>query len=184
MGNTISSNFSLLRRYVEHEGGERSWHSVWSQMEAGEQHEFNRISKAAWGHYPLFFRLIELGAAATGVGGAEFARRFAAYQVQHDIPLLVQTAIKFGKPGLLLLEAGQIWKRYNDSGKLEVYDVLPNSVRTRLTDVDQGGPFLCETLMGFFQRGIELAGRKNVVSKHPSCLYRGDQQCEFYVHWD
>ena len=183
MGNTISANFTLLRKFIEYEHGPAAWQFTLSRLSKGEHGEYNRIISAAWGAYPLFFELLELGAEATGVNQEDFARRFGAYQVQHDIPLLVQAAIKFGKPGLLLLEAGQIWKRYYDSGHLEIHEALPNSARARLTDVDQGGPFLCVILMGFFHRGIELAGRKNVVAEHASCVYRGDDRCEFFVRW-
>ncbi len=184
MGNTVSSNFTLLRRFVEHEGGPAAWQKVWAGITADERDQYQRIAGATWGPYPLFFRLLEEGAAALGCDGPSLARRYGAYQVQHDVPLLLRTAIRFGGPGLLVMEAGSLWKRYHDSGVLEVYDVLPGSARARLSGIDGGGPLLCSLLQGFSARGVELAGGRNVADEHTSCIYRGDAECLFHVHWD
>ncbi len=184
MGNTSSQNFQLIKRLVEQEGGERGWQAVWQQLTEAEQRGFHQAVRGGWGGYPLFFKLLELGAGLTGADPSGYARQFGAYQVQHDIPLLVQSAIKFGGPGLLVMEAGHLWRRYHDTGRLEVYEMLPDSAWARLQDVDGGGPLLCALLQGFATRGVELSGQKHVSAEHPICIYRGGNQCLFHVHWD
>jgi hypothetical protein len=184
VGNTSAQNFRLLRQMIENQGGGRDWLAVWQRLSPGDRQQFDRATAGGWGSYQLFFRLIELGAGQTGADPLDYARQFAMFQVQHYIPRLLKAAIRIGGHGLLIMEAGSIWKRYHDSGTLELYEMLPTSVRARLLGVDGGGPILCAILQGFSQRGLELTGKRNVTCEHPCCLYRGENQCLFHARWD
>ena len=72
---------------------------------------------------------------------------------------------------------------YYDSGEMQVVKTGPKEASVRLVGFDQPSPALCDRLMGWMERVIELAGGTEVSMQHPRCMARYDKFCVYEASW-
>ena len=183
-GKTIGSSILLIKTFIGQQSTVELWDTILARFDAEDREEFSRLTPAGWGSYRLFDSLLRHGAAAVHADPAVFADAFGAFQVEHDTAFLYKMALKFGGPGLMVLETDQLWRRYHNTGHLKVYEMLRNSAKARVADLSGGSPLLCVVVGGFIRKGLELAGASNVAMSHERCVHRGDANCEYIVNWN
>jgi hypothetical protein len=86
-------------------------------------------------------------------------------------------------PPALLSKAGQMWKTLYNRGELQVKKPDDHSGRIRLVDFpsELAG---CARITGWIEGMAILTGAKNISVKQIACYARGDEACEWEVHWD
>lgn len=183
MGQTTAKSLLLLRKYAEDGAAAGGFRQVYDRLTPEERQRFDRLRPEDWVDYGFYFRLLELASATAGRDAQEFAEGFGLYQADHDTKLLHRTAMRLGGPGIMIMEADQIWHRYHDTGHLKIFDVLPTAARARVEGLEGGGPLLCAVLLGFITAGLRLCGVKEVRVQHEPCRFRGGAACEYSATW-
>jgi predicted hydrocarbon binding protein len=183
MGNTTAKSASLIGTFIREEFPSVDFQKVLKRLSREEQSLFKAMTADQWISYGLYFNMLQAGADEARCDPHDFCQRFGSFQVKHDTEFIYKMAIKFGGPGLMVLEANQIWKRYHDTGRFYVFDILPKSVKARIENIEGGGPLLCSVVLGFVKSGLELSGSKDVRVDHNKCIYRGDGFCEYFAKW-
>lgn len=183
MGKTTANSIILLQKFSEERisGGFRR---VAEALNKEDRKRIEDIKPEDWVEYDLYFRLLEIIANIIGQDVKALATDFGIYQAEHDTKLLHRMALKLGGPGIMIMEADQIWRRYHDTGHLKVYEVLPHSAQAVVEGLEGGGEILCWVIRGFIIAGLRLSGAKQVRVEHDRCLYRGDDGCHYYGQWE
>lgn len=183
MGQTTAKSLLLIRKYSDHGAVPGGFPGVYQRLSAEERLRLDRLRPEDWVDYGFYFRLLETGAAAAGCDPLQFAEGFGIYQAENDTKLLHRTAMRLGGPGIMIMEADQIWHRYHDTGHLKIFGVLPTAARARVEGLEGGGPLLCAVLQGFITAGLRLTGAKEVRVQHGQCRFRGGAACEYSATW-
>lgn len=79
--------------------------------------------------------------------------------------------------------APAFWKRYCDTGELEVIDVKPGDFTVRLIGFPEIDPAHCQMIKGWIHGLGDGTGAKNVEVEMVSCIHRGDSSCEYRGRW-
>lgn len=148
-----------------------------------ERKRVEAIQPEGWVDYEIYFRLLEAISAIIGRDVRDLAVDFGIYQAEHETKLLHRMALKLGGPGIMVMEADQIWRRYHDTGHLRIYDVLPASASAEVVGLEGGGEILCQVVKGFILAGLRLSGAKEVEVEHTLCRFRGDDVCRYEGKW-
>ncbi len=183
MGQTTAKSLLLIRKYADDGAVAGGFRLVYERLSPEERQRFDHLKPEDWVDYGFYFRLLERGAAAAERDVLQFAEGFGVYQADHDTKLLHRTAMRLGGPGIMIMEADQIWHRYHDTGHLRIFGVLPTAARARVEGLEGGGPLLCAVLQGFITAGLRLTGVKEVRVQHEQCRFRGEAACEYSATW-
>jgi hypothetical protein len=183
MGRTTAKSLLLIKKFADEGAIEGGFRRACERLPSEDRLRINRLRPEDWVDYGFYFRILEAGAAAAGRDPLRFAEEYGIYQAEHDTKLLHRTAMRLGGPGIMIMEADQIWHRYHDTGHLKIYDVLPTSAKARVEELEGGGPLLCAVLQGFITTGLRLTGARDVFVAHSLCRFRGDPGCEYTGNW-
>ncbi|MDI6739563.1 MAG: hypothetical protein QME74_04275 [Candidatus Edwardsbacteria bacterium] len=184
MGQTTAKNIPVLKDFIANKASNVGLKKALGQLNLEDRKRVENLSPDGWVPYELFFKFLKAGAAATGSEVHRFCEEFGAFQVEHDLPFIYRAAIKFGGPGLMIMEADQLWKRYHNTGHLKTFDILKNSGKARIEGHESGSPLLCSVVLGFIRHGLILAGAKDLTIEHSRCNFRGDDVCEYTAKWN
>ena len=183
MGKTTAKSFLLVRKFIDERTNGTGFRRVYNQLTKDEKRQFDSLRPEDWVEYGLYFRLLVLGAQAADAEVLKFCEEFGIYQAEHDTKLLHRTAMRLGGPGVMIMEADQIWRRYHDTGHLRISNILPNQSTARIEEMEGGGVPLCAVLMGFIGKALMLCGVKDLKMVHNKCRFRGDDVCEYNGNW-
>ncbi len=183
MGQTTARSLLCIKTFLKEKYPEIDHSKVLKRLSAADQESFKALAEDHWVPYDLYFNLLAAGAAEASCEVHQFCQEFGAFQVKHDTEFIYKMAIKFGGPGLMVMEANQIWKRYHDTGRFYVFDILAKSAKARIENIEGGGPMLCSVILGFIKAGLELSGAKDFSVEHNRCRNRGDALCEYITRW-
>lgn len=91
---------------------------------------------------------------------------------------------KVADPSYIIKKASQVYQTYYSSGVMTTEEISAGKALLCLKEVDQPDIHLCERLLGWMERTLELSGAKKVIMSHPKCRTRGDDRCEFLGTWE
>ena len=91
--------------------------------------------------------------------------------------------VRPGNPHHLLGCAPQIYKQYYDKGHRTYEQLSPKSGVLRTFDAEDVTANDCLTVVGWYERAIEMCGGRDVHVKETMCRARGDDHCEYHCTW-
>ena len=91
--------------------------------------------------------------------------------------------VRNGDPHHLLSCAPQIYKQYYDKGNRTYEQLSPTSGVLRTFEAENVTANDCLTVIGWYERAIELSGGSDVRIKETLCRARGDDHCEYVCSW-
>lgn len=106
---------------------------------------------------------------------------------RHSADLILKTIYggfyERGNPRYLFDRAQSIWDQYYSSGRVDAQ--MTGSLRVQFSIRDFADPrrSVCQTVRGWMERSIELAGGVDVRVMERSCAARGDEACVFDGIW-
>jgi uncharacterized protein (TIGR02265 family) len=91
--------------------------------------------------------------------------------------------VRRGNPHHLLSCAPQIYKQYYDKGNRTYEQTSATSGVLKTFDAENVTANDCLTVVGWYERAIELCGGSAVRVKETLCRSRGDDHCEYHCSW-
>ncbi len=91
--------------------------------------------------------------------------------------------VQAGDPHHLLSFTEAIYGYYYSAGKRTCLKTGPQSAVLTTEGAADVTPGDCLTVVGWYQRGLELSGASAVRVDHPVCKARGDARCEYHCSW-
>ena len=136
--------------------------------------------------YP-FALLVGLGRSAArryGGGLTQFHRELGRASADYAMTTVYKIFFKLGSPQFVVSRAARVWRTYYDSGEMHAVTAEPGHAVIDLSGFADPVPDLCERLIGWMSRSVELAGGRDLRSAHSLCVLRGDAVCRFEGWWD
>ncbi|MFH1239447.1 MAG: V4R domain-containing protein, partial [bacterium] len=143
-----------------------------------------KIVPLTWLPAPIFNRLLEAVDIVLGKGNYYLCCELGRYQAEKGINSFYKMFIKAGNPAFVLKRAPSFWRSLHDEGELEVEITGAKSARARLLKYPDAGKAFCNSLVGYFERVLEMSGAKGVEIFEAKCQSKGDEYCEFFGNWD
>ena len=111
------------------------------------------------------------------------ARKLGRFQCQDQVRWWQRGAMRILRPAWLIENAMALWGRYCTVGRWEVRWLRPTQATTIMHEMPMVSAAYCLTVSGFFERFLELCGRREIRSLHTTCRQRGDAECRHDVSW-
>ena len=92
--------------------------------------------------------------------------------------------IRKGDPHFLLSHSPEIYRLYYAVGSRTYEKTGPKSAVLRTMSAESVTEADCLTIVGWYQRAIEMSGGRNVRIEHPKCRARANGHCEYLCTWD
>ena len=106
---------------------------------------------------------------------------------RHSADLMLKTIYggfyERGNPGYHFSRAQSIWDQYYSSGRVDAQMEGNLRVVFSIRDFAEPRRSVCQTVRGWMERSIELAGGVDVRVEELSCAVRGDEACVFDGIW-
>jgi hypothetical protein len=112
--------------------------------------------------------------------GAWESGRFSADDALNGIYKLY---VKFSSPGHIIARASRVFSAYYRPSVMETFDQKPNSVKLRITRMDEPSAVIENRIAGWVERALEISGCNEVEINLPSSISKGDSSTIIECNW-
>lgn len=182
-GTVIASTLAFLNEKLGKEGTARLIEGL------GPEHSALLTGPVLQGNWYPIDLLIKLIISAEGKVAPPEKKRTLAWELGRfsaDTGLkgIYKVFFKMADISFIIKRAPHLWTSYYDSGTMQVLVAESNKSIIRIAGFDQPSTILCDRVLGWMERTVEMSGGKSVVMSHPACAARGDAFCEYRGEWE
>jgi uncharacterized protein (TIGR02265 family) len=142
------------------------------------------VLAVSWYSFEMSQRLDEATAKVLGRGDTRKAYlEMGRASADANLASVHKAYVRPGNPHHLLSCAPQIYKQYYDTGNRTYEQTSPTSGVLRTFGAENVTANDCLTVVGWYERAIELCGGAAVRVKEILCRTRGDDHCEYVCTW-
>jgi hypothetical protein len=142
------------------------------------------VLATAWYSFEMSQRLDDATAKVLSRGDARKAYlEMGRASADSNLAGVHKAYVRVGNPHHLLSCAPQIYKQYYDKGHRTYERVSATSGVLKTFDAENVTANDCLTVIGWYERAIELCGGADVKIRESLCRARGDAHCEYICSW-
>ena len=171
-------------RFVTERFGEEGLRQIVAELPPEQRAEVEAgLLVSAW--YP-FSLLINLSRAAEKHFGGQVPRiqhEMGRASADYGLTTVYKFFFRIGSPQFILSRASSLFRHYYTTGDLRAAVAEPGHAIMELSGFEEPAPELCDRLVGWYERTIELAGGKSFRAVHDRCMNRGDALCRTEAWW-
>jgi hypothetical protein len=136
------------------------------------------------GHYSVgWYRAMWSALLAASNQGDDFVRQIGRDSIDNDFNVFYRSLLRILTPATLISIGMRHFNQIYDTGKVEIIDPTPVSVRLSFTGCVDFDHTLWVELLGSCERLAELAGGKDAHSAIADGGRDGDAHCTATFHW-
>lgn len=180
---TKGVGFSNVKAFASEHYGEQGWDAVLASLSDADREEMLAVVPVGWYSLSLYARLIRAVDQVHGKGDLSLLEQIGRYEAQHDLTYVQRIFLKLANPAYVIEQLGKLWTRFHDTGYWEVTRFTTTHATGILRDWGYVDTALCQELIGYLARSIEICGGHGVVVDHPKCRSHGDSECVFEARW-
>jgi predicted hydrocarbon binding protein len=171
--------------YVREGFGQDELQQVIDKLPAEDKILFSKkIVPLTWVEAQIFNRFLETVDMILGKKDYYLCREIGRYQAEKGVNTFYQMFIRAGNTAFVLKRAHSFWRSLHDEGELIIQITGEKSVRARLLNYREAGKAFCTSLIGYFERVLEMSGAKDVEIFEAKCQAKGGEYCEFLGNWE
>ena len=87
------------------------------------------------------------------------------------------------KPEFLMKRVASFWRQFNDEGTMELVAIDRHSMQLEVIGVREPHALFCASITGWCREVVRASGAASPVSKHTSCIARGQGRCLWDVRY-
>jgi uncharacterized protein (TIGR02265 family) len=182
----VGGNIILARRsFVQKRGGDVLWERVLARLPESDAKALRRTMLVT-GTYPLALNLRLDEAIAAELYPGEPDRAFLEMgRASADVNLTgpQRGFVRMGDPHYLLSLSETIYAYYYGQGRRTYEKTAATSALVTTFDAPPATPADCLTVIGWYQRAIELSGGNDAKVIETRCRSRGHDRCEYRCTW-
>lgn len=178
--------FKSTVAYVKERLGEKGFDEVVAGFPDQEAEVFRKpILASAWYELSILLKLMkEAEARLPAIQGRSFARELGRHSAEAGLYGVYKLFFKAANPNYIIKMATKVFPTYYDSGQISVVKSEAKQAVVRLEGFNQPSAVVCDRIMGWMERALELSGAMKMRFEHPLCAARGDAYCEYTAEWD
>ena len=179
-GTVIKSRLAFV---TEH-GGMDALERVLARFSAEDRKTLERVITVGWYPFALGKQLDDAIVAVVGGGDPGVFRRLGRASADTNLSTVHRTFISAGDPHAFLGRAQQIYALYYDTGRREYERTGDRSGVLTTRDAETFSAPDCQTVMGWYERALEMCGAKHPSLEEEECRARGGTVCRYRVTWE
>ena len=170
-GTVIASTLAFLNEKLGKEGAVQLIEGL------GAEHSALLKGPVLQGNWYPIDLLIKLVIAAEGkVAMPEKKKKTLAWELgrfsaETGLKGIYKVFFKMADISFIIKRAPHVWSSYYDSGTMQVLVAEPNKAIMRIAGFDQPSAILCDRVLGWMERTVEMSGGKHVANE-PSGVRR------------
>jgi hypothetical protein len=137
----------------------------------------------ASGWYPLTFLLDVMENTTRITADPRTAWKMGRASADYALTTIYKIFFKVGSPQFVISKASTVFKTYYTTGQMNPVVSEKGHALMEITGFADPAAILCERIMGWMERTVELSGAKEPRMVHPQCLARGDAVCRYEGWW-
>lgn len=141
------------------------------------------VLASSWYPMSLFLRFMQEAEQQLSSQEPDLIRRMGAASAEYGIRGVYKIFFKIGSPEFIIGRAARVFGSYYDTGRIEVVESGPGRAVLDLAGFE-GAPQFCQRIIGWMEKTVQMAGARNLRSRHAVCVHRGDAVCRFEGDWD
>ena len=181
-GSVLITRLNLLKN----QGGVERLQQVLQRLPAADRKVLEGVIMPI-GWYPLELNLRLDGAIADVLSPKDRSKAFVDMgraSAEQNLNGPHHVFIRKGDPHFLLSHAPEIYRLYYAVGSRTYEKIGPKTAVLRTMGAESVTEADCLTIIGWYQRAIEMSGGRDVRIDHPKCRARGNGHCEYHCSWD
>ena len=178
-GSVLKSRLAFVEEHAGREGVQR----VLDSLPEEDRKALKILLAVQWYPFELGKRLDEAIVKIVGGGRPDFFWKLGEASAQQNLTTLHKNFLTAGRPHDFLAKAPQIYRLYYETGRREYAQTGPNSGVLTTFDAETFSAPDCQTVMGWYQRALELNGAKDVKVTEKECRAQGGNVCRYELHW-
>lgn len=173
------------REFVESRWGKAGWEKVLRRLSREDQQVLRGLILAiAWYPFELNLRLDQaIAEIHSPHDRKEVFLEMGRASAEVNMLKLHPSYVKAGHPKHLLDNTAHIYKSYYDSGYRTCEMLSETSAVLRTYEARNVTSEDCLTVVGWYQKAIEICGGKNVKVRETQCRVDGAACCEYLCEW-
>ena len=169
--------------FVRERFGDATVQQVRASLPAEDQQALNSILTVRWYPFEIGKRLDDAIVAVCGHGDPVFFKQLGAASADKNLTTLHKSLLAPGKPHAFLERARTIYALYYETGRREYERTGDKSGVLTTYDAETFSAPDCQTVIGWYERALELCGASGVRVVEVECRAAGGATCRYTVSW-
>lgn len=178
-GAILKSRIAFVRERFGEPGVER----VRATLPADDQQALKSILTVRWYPFEIGQRLDDAIVAVCGNGDPAFFKQLGAASADKNLTTLHRSLLSPGNPHAFLERARTIYALYYETGRREYRRTGDRSGVLTTFDAETFSAPDCQTVIGWYERALELCGALGVQVAETECRAAGGATCRYNVSW-
>lgn len=178
-GSVLKSRLSFVDEHAGKEGVQR----VIELLPDEDRKALRLLLAVSWYPFELGKRLDAAIVKIVGGGRPDFFWKLGEASAQQNLTSLHKNFLSPGRPHDFLAKAPQIYRLYYETGRREYAQTGPTSGVLTTFDAETFSAPDCQTVMGWYQRALELNGATEVKVTEKECRAQGGEVCRYELKW-
>jgi len=174
---------SRLAFVTEHAGMD-ALQAVLATFAPADRRVLETALTVGWYPFELGKALDDAIVKVVGGGDPQFFRRLGRASADKNLTSLHRTFLTPGDPHAFLGKAQQIYGLYYDTGRREYERTGEKSGVITTRDAETFSAPDCLTVVGWYERALEMCGARRVAVVEDECRAQGGQACRYRVTWE
>ena len=169
--------------FVEEHSGKAGVQRVLETLPAEDRKALGMILTVQWYPFELGKRLDDAIVNVCGNGDPAFFKELGAASADKNLTTLHKSFVTPGDPHAFLGRARTIYALYYEVGRREYERTGDQSGILTTYDADTFSVHDCQTVIGWYERALEMCGAKGVQIVEEECRATGGATCRYKVSW-
>jgi hypothetical protein len=160
------------------------WHRVLEAMTpSAREVSSGVVLPHVWYPFKAFVELVVTADQLLGKGDFLLIREMGRFAATANLNSFFKFFIRFGSPEWVIGKGASMWSLTHDTGRAEVERVGPMGAAYLVKEFASPHRALCEGLLGWMERCLELTGVKEINIHEEQCAAKGSPLCRFVGSW-
>jgi uncharacterized protein (TIGR02265 family) len=169
--------------FVQERFGDAGIRQVRASLSAADQGALKGILTVGWYPFELGKRLDDAIVAVCGNGDPALFKQLGASSADKNLSTLHKAFLTPGNPHAFLGRARTIYALYYETGHREYERTGDRSGVLTTYDADTFSSHDCQTVIGWYERALEMCGARDVRIEEEECRAAGGATCRYNVSW-
>jgi hypothetical protein len=171
------------RRFLTERFGPSAWAEVLAGLSPDERSVLEEEGARATGRCPQRVYLKALRRAHQLYSPEEPRLHEVMGRALVDHATAYKPFFRIGTPKFLISQIPEVWNVHFNSGEMRAVVTEKRRAVVELRDFEEPAAELCEWIVGWFVRTLELTRAREIHMAHTECVSRGGRVCRFEGHW-
>jgi hypothetical protein len=173
-----------LRAFVKENFGDVGWRRLLGELPPADRQVLDGLLvEGNWYERHLHTSALEVIERLWRADLPDIGRRIGQRTARHSDRFYLRPLMRLGGVMMLVRRASSLYREYFQGGSMSVIEQRDHGARISLDDANAPRLACQETIPGFIEELVRLAGREPVHVSAPCCRYQGGDHCEIDFEW-